>query len=218
MTTLLFISISTKPNNIKRDKIFNSSIKLQCAYLKQLITSIQALHSLGYIHGDIKLENFVLFNYDQFKVIDFECAELIDTDIKTPHFTREYYPPEMANFFLNYKLNPEVTSLKASTALDVWSAAVLVLHLFSRRGSLVEFEDIENEDNIPRQLTSPKFSFRKSIHNTHFAKSKRETREKCLCIDRAKRGTLDEILSLIPQLTQRSYDFRISVAASTEAA
>ncbi|KAF0685390.1 Aste57867_22707 [Aphanomyces stellatus] len=97
----------------RSDKLFKSSINQRLVYLEQMIKSIQALHKLGFIHGDIKMDNFVLFN-DQFKLIDFECTELIGEDIKTPHFTREYCPPEMARFYFDQKSSSEATPLKAS--------------------------------------------------------------------------------------------------------
>ncbi|KAF0683490.1 Aste57867_24466 [Aphanomyces stellatus] len=198
----------------RTDKLFKSSISQRLVYLEQMIKSIQALHKLGYIHGDIKVDNFVFFN-DQFKLIDFECMELIGKDIEAPHFTREYCPPEMARFYFDHKSSSEATPLKASTALDVWSAAVLVLQLISPDRNLIEFKSIEEEDEILERIASSTFSFRKSIEDTEFSRKKREILKKCLCIDPAKRGTLGDILSLIPQLTKRSYDSRTPLNNTT---
>ncbi|KAF0684201.1 Aste57867_23806 [Aphanomyces stellatus] len=146
----------------RKDKLFKSSINQRLVYLEQMIKSIQALHKLGYIHGDTKMDNFVLFN-DQFKLIDFECTELIGEDVKAPHFTREYCTPEMARFYFDQKSNSEAAPLKASTALDVWSATRLVLQLFSPDRNLIEFENIKEEDEIPRLIASSTFSFQESI-------------------------------------------------------
>ncbi|KAF0692475.1 Aste57867_16466 [Aphanomyces stellatus] len=184
--------------------------KKECAW-KDARASIELGEtSVYYSMGD----NFVLFN-DQFKLIDFECTELIGEDVEAPHFTREYCPPEMERFYFNQKLNSEATPMKASTALDVWSAAVLVLQLFSRRGYLIEFENLEKEDEIPESIASSIFSFRESIDDAVFSQEKRKILEMCLCIDPAGRGTLEDILRLIPQLTKRSYDSRTAMDNTT---
>jgi len=73
--------------------------KLACSYFKELITTVNNIHNLGYVHRDIKLENILIDSNYNMKLADFGFARSFDESNKDKMLTRlgtEYYiAPEM---------------------------------------------------------------------------------------------------------------------------
>ncbi|KAF0719072.1 Aste57867_1302 [Aphanomyces stellatus] len=167
---------------------------LRFSFLKKVLDAIRVVHELGYIHGDIKLENVVYFGDETcYKLIDFDNSARLG-DLWTKHCTEEYCPPEMAKFMLGHTDN-----LITSPSFDVWCAAVLVLKLFVYQGHLREFMTIDNED-ILKKIAKPGFSFQASIAAADLSERKKEWLAKCLDVDPTTRGTLDDLARLAPSL------------------
>ncbi|KAF0696446.1 Aste57867_12797 [Aphanomyces stellatus] len=170
----------------------NDFLRFSC--LKEILDAIRVVHELGYIHGDIKLENVVYFGDEAgYKLIDFDNSAR-PGDLWAKHCTEEYCPPEMAKFMLGH-----TNDLIASSAFDVWCAAVLVLKLFVRQGHLLEFLAIDNEDLL-KEIAKPGFSFQASIAAADLSERKKEWLAKCLDVDPTTRGTLDDLARLAPSL------------------
>ncbi|KAF0688707.1 hypothetical protein As57867_019627, partial [Aphanomyces stellatus] len=150
----------------------NDFLRFSC--LKEVLDAIRVVHELGYIHGDIKLENIVYFGDEAgYKLIGFDNSAR-PGDLWTKHCTEVYCPPEMAKFMLGH-----TDDLIVSHAIDVWCAAVLVLKLFVHQGHLLEFMAINNED-ILNEIAKPGFSFRASIAAADLSERNKEWLAKCL--------------------------------------
>ncbi|KAF0682656.1 Aste57867_25236 [Aphanomyces stellatus] len=109
----------------------------------------------------------------------------------TKHCTEQYCPPEMAKNILGHS-----TGLHASTASDVWCAAVLVLHLFIKQGNIKEFINIADAD-ILKTIASSDYSFQASIDAADLS-DRKNILAKCISID--QRGSLRDLQCLLPKL------------------
>lgn len=65
-------------------------------YIKSLIDTLEFVHSKGYAHRDIKLENLLLTSDYQLKVADFGLSSLLtEINSKSPVGTADYMAPEI---------------------------------------------------------------------------------------------------------------------------
>ncbi|CAK4672604.1 hypothetical protein LEN26_016089 [Aphanomyces euteiches] len=183
-------------NNCRdRIKFLKSDSFARYRCIEHILTGLKALHNLRYIHGDVKLENVVYFGDDKgYKLVDFDNAALIGSPM-TAHCTEEYCPPEMAHFILG-----RTKALVVSEKFDVWCAAVLVLKLFSTENTLEEFLD----KSILDEIAKPWFSFRASVNATTLSLAKKALLLKCLDIHPEKRGTLQDLMDILPPTASSS--------------
>jgi len=96
--------------------------KLARTYFRQLIEGIDYLHKNGVAHMDIKLENLLIGNDFNLKIIDFDMAHFVDDALIISNGTKNYRAPEVAKGRCNN-----------TQAADVFSAAV-VLFLLKTQG------------------------------------------------------------------------------------
>lgn len=93
--------------------------------MKQLLSALAYMHSLGIIHRDIKLDNIVFLPSEAecffIKIIDFGTA------VQTPHKLIHNYPIAGT---LSY-LAPEVLTEILTEKSDIWSSAVLMYILLT---------------------------------------------------------------------------------------
>ena len=88
-------------------------------YAAQIIVAIGYLHSRGYAHRDLKLENILVDQDGYLKIIDFGLAKSLDPNQKTHTFcgTPEY-------------LAPEVIEERGHTmTVDWWAIGILVYEM-----------------------------------------------------------------------------------------
>lgn len=120
------------PTYVIRD---NNKIK---QYFYQILCAVDYLHQQGFIHGDLKSANIIIFN-DGVKLIDFGLSVLHDTDVKRNHshllYTWFNRPPELID-------EPEQP---ISTAFDVWALGMTFFEmlgglniLISKKGKISE--------------------------------------------------------------------------------
>ncbi|MCA6491873.1 MAG: protein kinase, partial [Chitinophagaceae bacterium] len=90
--------------------------------LRSISSCLVALHSLGIIHCDFKIENLLFFNWEVIKLCDFGSVNNFNLDfsqIPKQQFynfeglfekqtTLMYRPPEMCDLYLGYKVNNKV--------------------------------------------------------------------------------------------------------------
>ncbi|KAG9403763.1 putative protein serine/threonine kinase [Aphanomyces cochlioides] len=183
-------------NNCRdRIKFLKSDSFARYRCIEHILTGLKALHDLRYIHGDVKLENVVYFGDEKgYKLLDFDNAAQIGSPM-TAHCTEEYCPPEMAHFILG-----RTKALVASEKFDVWCAAVLVLKLFSTENTLEEFLD----KSILHEIAKPWFSFRASVNATTLSLAKKALLLKCLDINPEKRGSLQDLMDILPPTASSS--------------
>nr|XP_054752927.1 serine/threonine-protein kinase MARK2-like [Lytechinus pictus] len=83
-------------------------------YIRQLVTAVDHMHHLDVIHRDIKIENFLLDNDQNLKVIDFGLSNILGYDglLRTQCGSPAYAAPEI---FCNSSYGP---------AVDIWSIGV----------------------------------------------------------------------------------------------
>ena len=79
--------VSSNPNGVEEN-----IIKL---IFSQIINAITFLHSKGYAHGDLRLENFVMNNDMTVKLIDFEYTKKINRDCFVFEGSNYYRAPEI---------------------------------------------------------------------------------------------------------------------------
>ncbi|KAF0735899.1 hypothetical protein Ae201684P_021477 [Aphanomyces euteiches] len=174
---------------LRRDKF----ARYRC--IEHVAHALRFLHSQRWIHGDIKLENVVYFGDEAgYKLIDLDHAIHIQTAMSA-HCTHEYCPPEMASFILGH-----TRALAASEKFDIWCLGVLVLKLFVEGDVLHEFEGL-SDDGILQLIASPDFALVESLDECSLELSQKRRLARCLHPDPARRGTLDDILAILPRTT-----------------
>jgi serine/threonine protein kinase len=98
-------------------------IKKVCVFANCIARALKVIHSLDYVHADLKPENVVLFNYDKkvlVKLIDFSSAFLENiTPISYPITTIFYRAPEVC------------LKLPCSKKIDIWSFGCLLFEMFT---------------------------------------------------------------------------------------
>ncbi|EKX40815.1 hypothetical protein GUITHDRAFT_75261 [Guillardia theta CCMP2712] len=116
------------------DYVKDLTIKEISHYMKNLFVALRSVHSLGIIHRDVKLNNFL---YDRknkkYLLVDFGLAE--KKIPKGTMGTRGYRAPEVV-----------MGSQHQTTAVDVWSAGVILLNLLCRKTHFQWFR--HDNDNL----------------------------------------------------------------------
>ena len=117
------------------DKI-EAKIKKVCYYFRQIISSIEYIHSLGIAHRDLKPENILINSKDEIKLIDFglskrnknnENIKLLKTRCGSPF----YCSPEMVSGKKYY-----------GNISDIWSLGVILYYMVF---SELPFYDVDSE-------------------------------------------------------------------------
>ncbi|EAY19611.1 protein kinase, putative [Trichomonas vaginalis G3] len=109
----MFTKVRTGPN-IRESEIIRYSL--------QIISAINYLHTRNIMHRDIKLENIVLDNNGDAKIIDFGLSEVVnDVNLKTHCGTLIYMAPEM--------LSQRQFDGKA---VDIWAIGICIYAMVTR--------------------------------------------------------------------------------------
>jgi hypothetical protein len=160
-------------------KIFHSlTEKEKKIIIKEILETLQYLHSIGIVHRDIKMENIVVNREDeniQVKLVDFGLSELKLPNKKLRSFcgTVAYMAPE---FHLRESYDQSV---------DIWSLGVMAYTMIAKK---FPFNGINEKEIISRILScAPDFS--------KFSDVQREFVESLLNKDPAGRLTASEALN-----------------------
>ncbi len=128
-------------------------------YINYMANCVKALHDLGFVHLDIKLENFVLVNKNPLilKLIDFGTAHPVCDVLKRLDMTvgtRGYTGLEIYRGQYNKKS-------------DVWSLGVCLWILLTSQHAY-------NHTGVPRRCTEDEFPFHKFYFPNEYHLSKKE--------------------------------------------
>jgi serine/threonine protein kinase len=89
----------------------------------QIIEGLKHIHSIGYVHGDLTLNNILVNKEDNIKIIDFGFSKL---ENQTTKLHGEFVPRELIF------TSPEIIKYgKVSQASDMWSLGIILFKLFS---------------------------------------------------------------------------------------
>lgn len=123
-------------------------LKTKLNILLQIAKGLQVLHSCNIAHMDLKLENILRFEEDQFKLVDLEStldfSKLIDDDINIKS-SLSIMAPEV------YKFEVE----KMNTSVDIWSFGMLLFEVITGE-VIVDTDDQENGYKIIQSFLKQK--------------------------------------------------------------
>lgn len=137
------------------NKHFGLQTKLNI--LLQIAKGLQVLHSCNIAHMDLKLENILRFEGDQFKLVDLESSldfsKLIDDDVNIKS-SLSIMAPEV------YKFEVE----KMNTSVDIWSFGMLLFEVITGE-VIVDTEDQENGYKIIKSFLKQKSTYVENLFN-----------------------------------------------------
>ena len=118
----------------KKELLFN--------IIYQMIKGIDVLHTLGYVHSDVKLSNFLVRNWNtdlvEVKISDFGRCKQIGRGLKleSTHYieTPEYAPPELYEGGILY----------LSKGIDIWALGISILQLLDP--SIIDTENLSEKE------------------------------------------------------------------------
>ena len=141
--------------------------KITCNIMRQLLSALSFLNSKGIIHGDLKLENMLIYNEDynktsgglnlEIKLIDFGCSKI---------FTKERNHNELIG--TAYYMAPEVVKGDYNEKCDLWSCGVIMYILLSGNAPFPG----KSETEILNKISIGEFSFKHKIFNNVSAEAK----------------------------------------------
>ena len=121
-----------------QDRLLSNNCTLMRTYFHQLLRGVEYMHSQGVAHLDLKLENLMLGNNFQLKIIDFDGSESLSSQRTTGRGTADYRAPELMN-----------GNCKDFAAADIYSMG-MILYIF--KTSELPFEEEKDEKINPRSL------------------------------------------------------------------
>jgi len=164
--------------------------KLARNYFKELVSTIHSLHSLGFVHRDIKLENILIDQKYHIKLADFGFARSFDEfnkDRMTTRLGTEYY------------MAPEIkhSDYYSGTKIDVFACGVILFLMIFGRPPFRQATSIDPlyrhfNDEKPEKFWS--FVERKLAGGKEIKASLKQLIGDCLARDPEKRPTAEKIL------------------------
>ena len=138
-------------------------------FARKLLFSVARIHELGIAHRDLKMDNIMVLDADQIRIIDFGVSATFDPDKEEPQLsnlagTPHYIAPEILN------------QSKYDEKVDIWSAGVIIYLLFSRGKFPFDGSD---EEEIFKAIRKGKFKLpgRKASGDNEFIKMSAEAQD-----------------------------------------
>ena len=149
---------------------FNENMWFVKNYIKSLLISIKKLNSIGYVHGDIKPENFIYNNPNYYYLIDFNGSGKIGKKNENKKIASFPYMPPEKNIFTGF-FNDNISNKES----DLWSVGIILLQFitknnikFLKKGnnceekSLFQYSKLYGS-NTSRIKTEKKIQFNKEL-------------------------------------------------------
>jgi len=114
--------------------LFNSNRMIIRTYFQQLIAGVEHMHSQGVAHLDLKLENLMLGDNFQLKIIDFDSSQLTSDPMITSLGSRCFRAPEI--------IGGNGTNFSAA---DVYSMGVILYTLKAGEMPFLEMKEEETQ-------------------------------------------------------------------------
>ena len=195
------------PNNLYDFVQKNLPEKVIKNIIYQLIKAVNYLHSLNFIHRDIKPDNILISTNGIIKLTDFDLCRLIskgkDDPLTRTAVTLYYRAPEI--FFGDKFYGKEI---------DIWSIGCVFVELIIGRpifkgsnelgtlGKIIEIIGCPCEDNWPGVSKLPNYlpfgggdhCLDKMLEEGGLSKEGVDMANKMLCLDPKKRITCDELM------------------------
>jgi len=129
--------------DVVQDGLLSNNRVLMRTYFHQLVKGVEYMHSNGVAHLDLKLENIMLGNNFQLKIIDFDGSQALSSKTPFSRGTRDYRAPELIH-----------GNCKDFAAADIYSMGIILYIL--KTGELPFQEEQEGSANSG----SPSLKFR----------------------------------------------------------
>ena len=173
--------------DVVQDGLIKNNEALIRTYFHQLIAGVEHLHLQGVAHLDLKLDNLVLGDKFQLKIIDFDSAQSLSEKKIQAYGTKGYRAPEI--------INRSCTDFKAA---DVYSMGMILYMLVAGEFPYLEGEEEVQGINWNRQFQADKDLFWKNkLQNnrgaTFFSEDLIELINGMLEFDSEKRLTIEAV-------------------------
>eukprot|EP01084_Bolivina_argentea_P149805 261663_1 len=126
-----------KLKNRKFNKLQMKSIILQ------LIQKINCMHSIGYVHHDLKPSNIMFDKNNKLHIIDFDLMEQMGTNIMGTKGTVGFIAPEL---FIPSIDKTGKTKINSKQSMDIWSIGSIICYI-AFKGN-IPFNNIINNKRI----------------------------------------------------------------------
>lgn len=200
-------------NRLKQVGRFN---EVEATYLiAQILRAVNYMHSLDIIHGDLKLENFLLSSSSPKEISVFkQVVKLIDFG-----FSHRHNKPNGKKYFrgsIQYMAPEKLFDGKESEKSDIWSVGVIAFMLITGQG-LVDSEI----DTLKKELTSPEWSETRVVAVVKSLGASADAIDfllSCLRIDPLQRCTAREALAhrWLRGMTVKRISSKLSLVTETE--
>jgi serine/threonine protein kinase len=132
------------------------SVRATRKYTAHMVASLAHVHSKGYAHCDVKLENFLMCKNGVVKLCDFGLSSFRKemTSADYPRYTSYCASPEVTTFTLAHWANTQKKPYDAHAA-DVWALGVAVYALVRARppfSTRIDKAEQKTPTNTPKTL------------------------------------------------------------------
>ena len=162
-------------------------------FVTQVLSAVECIHCLDIAHCDIKLENILITDDDNLKLIDFGSAlyvkEATFDDFAYIATTPEYLPPEIicASADEGYDIR----------AIDEWSVGVVLFILLTGRFPFGDVDQNKIAKYIKKMRTATSFELRQKEEGLiYFERDYLAMLRALLCFDHERRSPVSKVLTM----------------------
>jgi serine/threonine protein kinase len=160
-------------------------------YMAQMINLVERLHEKGFLHGDLKLANFLMCSDGRIRLCDFEEAQRIDEATAWPVATPGYRPPwRVIN---EWRDQAEVLSLED----DYYGLGSAIWELFTGHRVFEDIDTVEAENEVIPNLV---------IIDVNDARDPEAIETIWTLLEKGGRGTVNRFTSVLYKVTGPAWE------------